>query len=87
MGRNEEGSEAPKPVKVGPTIFIQFVGQVIEICNAIFDDPDSLGIKSLRTIEEVDDASADHCIQCHQWALMLASHLGPPFIFVGFPER
>ncbi len=87
MGRDEEGSEAPEPVKVGPTIFVQFVGQVIEICHAIFDDPDPFGIKSLRTIEEVHDASADHCIQCHQWPLVRASHVRPPFIFVGFPER
>ena len=87
VGRNEEGSEAPEPVKVGPTIFVQFVGQAIEICNAILDDPDPLGIKSLRAIEEVHDASTDHCIQSHQWPLVLVSHLRPPFIFVGFPER
>jgi hypothetical protein len=86
MGRDEKGPEAPEPVKIGQTIFVQFVGQAIEICNAIFDDPDPLGIKPLRTIEEVHDASADHCIQCHQWSLMLVSHLRPPLIFVGFPE-
>jgi hypothetical protein len=87
MGRDEKGSEAPEPVKVGPTIFVQFVGQAIEICNAILDDSDPLGIKSLRTIEEVHNASADYCIQRHQWPLVLVSHLRPPFIFVGFPER
>ena len=87
MGRDEKGPEAPEPVKVGPTIFIQFVGQAIEIGNAILDDPDPLGIKSLRTIEEVHDASADYCIQCHQWPLVPVSHLRPPFFFVGLPER
>jgi hypothetical protein len=87
MGRDEKGPEAPEPVKVGPTIFVQFVGQAIEICNAILDDPDPLGIKSLRAIEEVHDASADYRIQCHQWPLVPVSHLRPPFTFVGFPER
>jgi hypothetical protein len=65
VGRDEKGPEAPEPVKVGLTIFVQFVGQAIEICNAIFDDPDPLGIESFRAIEEVHDASADHCIQRH----------------------
>jgi hypothetical protein len=87
MGGDEKGSKAPEPVKVRPAIFVQFIGQIIEICNAVFDDPDPLGIKSLRAIEEVHDASTDDCIQCHQWPLMLVSHLRPLFSFVGCPER
>ena len=43
MGRDEKSPEAPEPAKIGQTIFVQFVGQAIEICNAIFHDPDSLG--------------------------------------------
>jgi hypothetical protein len=85
MGRNEEGSEVPEPLKVGPTDFIKFVGQVIEIGDTIFDDPEALRIKSLRTVEEIHNASADHGIQCHQRSLMLASHSRPPLLLVGFP--
>jgi hypothetical protein len=85
MGRNEESSEVPEPLKVGPTDFIKFLGQVIEVGDTIFDDPEALRIKSLRTVEEIHNASADHGIQCHQRPLMLASHSRPPLLLVGFP--
>ena len=73
MGGDEEGSELSEPLKVGPAVFIKLVGQVIQVRDTIFDDPDPLGIKPLRTVEEIHDASADHGIQCHQRPLVLAS--------------
>ena len=87
MGVDEEGSEVPEPLKVWSTVFFKLVGQAIQVGNAIFDDPEPLRIKSLRTIEEIHHASADHRIQCHQWPLMLASHLRPSLLLVGLPER
>lgn len=86
MGGDEEGSEVPEPLKVGPTAFFKLVGQVIQVGDTIFYDPEPLGIKPLRTIEEIHHASADHGIQCHQRPLMLASHLRPALLLVGFPE-
>ena len=86
MGGDEEGSEVPEPLKVGPTVFFKLVGQVIQVCDTIFDDPEALRIKSLRAVEEIDDASADHGVQCHQRSLKLASHSRPPLLLVGFPE-
>jgi len=86
MGGDEDGSEVPEPLKVGPTTIIKLVGQVIQVGDTIFDDPEALGIKPLRTIEEIHHASADHCVQCHQRPLMLASHLRPSLLLVGFPE-
>lgn len=86
MGCNEEGSEVPEPLKVRPTVFFKLVGQVIQISDTIFDDPEALRIKSFRTVEEIHDASADHGIQCHQRPLMLASHSRPPLLLVSFPE-
>lgn len=86
MGGDEEGSEVPESLKVGPTVFVELVGQVIQVGDTIFDDPEPLGIKPIRTIEKIHDATADHGIQCHQRALILASHLRPPLLFVGFPE-
>ena len=86
MGGDEEGSEVPEPLKVGPTVFVKLVGQVIQISDTIFDDTKPLRIKSLRTVEEIHDTSADHSIKCHQRPLMLASHLRPSLLLVGFPE-
>ena len=86
MGGDEEGSEVPEPLKVRPTAFFKLVSQVIQVGDTIFDDPEPLGIKSIRTIEEIDHASADHRIQCHQRPLMLASHLRPALFLVDFPE-
>jgi hypothetical protein len=86
MGGNEEGAEVPEPLKVGPTAFVKLVGQVIQVGDTIFDDPEPLGIKPLRTIEEIHHASADHRVQCHQRPLMPASYLRPSLLFVGFPE-
>lgn len=86
MGGEEDGSEAPEPLKVGPTVFVKLAGQVVQLCDTIFEDPESLGIKSRRTIEEMYHASADHRIQCHQRSFMLASHVGPRFFLVSFPD-
>jgi hypothetical protein len=86
MGVDEEGSEVPEPLKVGPTAFVKLVGQVIQVGDTIFDDPKPLGVKPLRTIEEIHHASADHRVQCHQRPLMLVSHLRPSLLLVGFPE-
>ena len=86
MGGDEEGSEVPEPLKVGPTAFFKLVSQVIQVGDTIFDDPEPLGIKPPRTIEEIHHASAYHRIQCHQRPLMLASHLRPSLFLVGFPE-
>jgi hypothetical protein len=87
MGGDEEGSEVSEPLKIGPTAFVKLVGQVIQVCNTIFDDPDPLDIESLRTIEKIHDASADYRIQCHQRPLVLVSYLRPSLLLVGFPER
>jgi hypothetical protein len=86
LGGNEEGSEVPEPLKVGATAFFKFVGQVIEVGDTIFQDPDPLSVKSFGSIEEIDYAPADHCIQGHQRSLVPVSHLRPSFLFVGFPE-
>jgi len=87
MGGDEEGSEVSEPLKVGPAVFVKLVREVIQVRNTIFEDPDPLGIKPLRTIEEVHDASADHGVQSHQRSFLLASHVRPPLLLVGFPER
>ena len=76
----------PEPLKVWPTAFFKFVGQIIQIGDTIFEDPDPLGIKSFGTIEEINDAPADHCIEGHQRSLVPVSHLRPSLLFVGFPE-
>lgn len=86
MSSDEEGSKLSESFKVGLAVFIKLVGQIVQICNAIFDDPDPLSIKALRAIEEIHNASADHGIQCHQRPLVLTSHLRPTRLFVGFPE-
>src|ERR1700704_3423122 len=86
MGGDEEGSEVPEPLKVGPTAFFKLVGEVIQVGDTIFDDGKPLGIKPIRTVEEIHHASADHRIQCHQRPLMLVSHLRPALLLVGFPE-
>ena len=86
MGGDEEGSELSEPLKVGLTVFVELVGQVIQICKAIFDDFDPLGIKSFRAIEEIHSASADHGIQCHQRSLVQASYVRPSLFFVEVPE-
>ena len=86
LGGDEEGSEVPEPLKVWPTAFFKFVGQIIQIGNTIFEDPDPLGIKSFGTIEEIYDAPADHCIEGHQRSLVPVSHLRPSLLLVGFPE-
>jgi len=86
MGGDEEGAQVPEPLKVGPTVFLELVGQVIQVGDTIFDDGEPLGIKPLRTIEEIHHASADHRIQCHQRPLMLVSHLRPALLLVGLPE-
>jgi len=86
MGGDEEGSELSESLKVGLAVFVELVGQVIQICKAIFDDFDPLGIKSLRAIEEIHGASADHGIQCHQRSLMQASHSRPSLFLVEVPE-
>jgi hypothetical protein len=87
MGGDEEGSELSESLKIGPAVFLKLVGQDIQVCNAIFDDADPLGIKPLRTIEKIHDTSADYGVQCHQRPLVVASHLRPPLLLVGFPER
>jgi hypothetical protein len=87
MGGDEERSQMPEPLKVGPTAFFKLAGQVIQVGDTIFDDGEPLGIKPLRTIEEIHHASADHRIQSHQRPLILVSHLRPTLLFVSFPER
>ncbi len=87
MDGDEEGAELSEPLKVGLAVFVKLIGQVIQVRNTIFDYPDPLGIKPLRAIEEIHDASADHGIQRHQRPLVLASYVRPPFLLVGFPER
>lgn len=87
MGSDEEGSKVSEPLKIRSTVFVKLVGKVIQVCNAIFDDPDPLGIKPLRTIEKIHDASADYRIQCHQRPLVRVSYLRPSLLLVGFPER
>jgi hypothetical protein len=86
MGGEEEGSKLSESLKVGLAVFVKLVGQVIQICKAIFDDFDPLGIKALRAIEEIHGASADHGIQCHQRSLMQASYSRPSLLLVGIPE-
>jgi hypothetical protein len=86
LGGDEEGSEVPEPLKVWPTVLFKFVGQVIQVGDTIFEDPDPLGVKSFGTIEEIHHAPADHCIQGHQRSLMPVSHLRPSLLLVGFPE-
>ena len=86
MSGDEESSKVPEPLKVGLTTFFKLVSQAIQVSNTIFNDPDSLGIKPLWAIEKIHHASADHRIQCHQWALMLASYLRPALLLVSFPE-
>jgi hypothetical protein len=87
MAGDEEGSEVSESLKVGQTVFVKLVDQAIQVCNTIFNDADSLGIKPLRAIEEIHNAPANHSIQCHQRSLLLASNLRPPLILVSFPER
>ena len=87
MGGDEEGSELSEPLKVGPAVFVKLAGQVIQVCNTIFEDADPLGVKSSRAVEEIHDASADHGIQCHERPLKLAIHLRPPLFLVSRPER
>jgi hypothetical protein len=87
MGGDEEGSKLSESLKIDSAVFVKLVGQGIQVCNTIFDDPDPLGIKPLRAIEEIHDASADHGIQRHQRSLVLVSHLRPPLLLMGFPER
>lgn len=86
LGGDEEGSEVPEPLKVWPTAFFKFVGQVIQIGDTIFEDRDPLGVKAFRAIEEIHHAPADHCIEGHQRSLVQVSHLRPSFLLVGFPE-
>ena len=86
LGGDEEGSEVPESLKVWSTAFFKFVGQIIQIGDTIFEDPDPLGIKSFGTIEEVHDAPADHCIEGHQRSLVPVPHLRPLLLLVGFPE-
>ena len=86
MSGDEESPKVPEPLKVGLTTFFKLVSQAIQVSNTIFNDPDSLGIKPLWAIEKIYHASADHRIQCHQWALMLASYLRPALLLVSFPE-
>jgi hypothetical protein len=87
MGGDEEGSELTEPLKVGPAVFVKLAGQVIQVCHTIFKDADPLGVKPLRAVEEIHDASADHGIQCHERPLKMAVHLRPPFFLVSCPER
>jgi hypothetical protein len=62
MGGDEEGSEVSESLKVGQTVFVKLVDQAIQVCNTIFNDADSLGIKPLRAIEKIHNASANHSI-------------------------
>jgi hypothetical protein len=87
MGGDEEGSELSEPLKVGPAVFVKLAGQVIQVCHTIFKDTDPLGVKPLRAVEEIHDASADHGIQCHERSLKMAVHLRPPFFLVSCPEK
>jgi len=86
MNRDEEGAELSEPLKVGLAVFVKIVGQVIQVCHTIFDDPNPLGIKPLGAIEKIHNTSADHSIQRHQRSLVLTSYLRPPLLLVGFPE-
>jgi len=86
LGGDEEGSEVPESLKVWPTAFFKFVGQVIQVGDTIFKDTDPLGVESFGAIEEIHHAPADHCIQGHQRSLMPVSHLRPSLLLVGFPE-
>jgi len=86
LGGDEEGSEVPESLKVWPTAFFKFVGQVIQVGDTIFKDTDPLGVESFGAIKEIHHAPADHCIQGHQRSLMPVSHLRPSLLFVGFPE-
>jgi hypothetical protein len=87
MSGDEESPEMSEPLKVGQAVFVKLAGQGIQICNTVFDDSDPLGIKPVRAIKEIYNASADHGVESHQLALLLASHLRPSFHLVGFPER
>jgi hypothetical protein len=51
MGADEEGSELSEPLKVGPAVFVKLVRQVVQVCDAIFKNPDTLGVEPLRAIE------------------------------------
>jgi hypothetical protein len=84
---DEEGSKVPEPLEIGLTTIFKLVSQVIQVGNTILNDRDPLGIKTNWAIEEIYHASADHRIQCHQRPLMLASHMRPALLLVGFPER
>lgn len=76
----------PEALKIWPTIFFKVVGQVIQVRDTIFDDSESLRIKTVRTVKEIYDASADYGVQCHQRPFILACHSGPPLLLMGFPE-
>jgi hypothetical protein len=86
MGAHEDGTEVAESLKIGPAVFVKLVGQAIEIGNTIFEDHEALGIKAFRTIEEIHHTSTDHRIQRHQRPLMLAFHVRPLCLLVGFPE-
>lgn len=65
MSVDEESSKVSEPLKVGATVFVKLTNQVVQVGNTIFNDPDSLSIESLRAIEKINDAPADHGIQGH----------------------
>ena len=86
VGGNEESPKATESLKVRPTIFFKFVSQAVQIGDTIFHDHQTLCIKPFWTVEEIYDAPADDRIQCHERSFVLASHMGPPFFLMGFPE-
>src|ERR1041384_3995087 len=83
---DQEGSKMPEPLKIGLTTVFKLVSQVIQIGYTILNDRNPLSIKPNGAIEEIYHASADHRIQCHQWPLILASHMRPALLLVGFPK-
>jgi len=86
-GGDEEGSEVPETLKIGPAFFVQFIGQAVQVGDTIFEDIDSLGIEPFRTIKEIYNTSADHRIKGHEWTFILALHVRPSVILMCVPKR
>jgi len=81
----EHGAQLTESLKVGTTILLELMFYGLEVTQTVTDDRAALLVESLLAVQEIDDAAADHRVECHQRSLKLGRDAGPAGLLMCFP--
>jgi hypothetical protein len=87
LGRcdEEQGTQLTETLKVGTTILLELMFYGLEVAQTVTDDRAALLVESFLAVQEIDDAAADHRVECHQRSLKVGRDARPAVLLMRFP--